>query len=63
MVEKAGVKLSSRTHPLYDENLSDWELYKAAVKGGESFINSNNLFSHRLEDATDYEKAKHKSFV
>ena len=62
MVEKAGVKLSSRTHPLYDENLSDWELYKAAVKGGESFINSNNLFSHRLEDATDYDERLERAY-
>lgn len=48
------IKLSEREHPLYTINLDLWSLFLDAVKGGTSFINSTNVFSHRLEDATDY---------
>jgi len=47
-------KLSDRSHPLYDDNVNLWELYQDAAKGGDDFITDDNLFSHRLEDSTDF---------
>ena len=58
----ADVKLSERTHPLYDDNIDNWDLYKDAAKGGESFITDENLFSHRLEDSTDYSDRLDRAF-
>lgn len=49
-------KLSERRHPLYNDNIDKWMLYRDAVKGGGDFINSENLFAHKLEDSDDYEE-------
>ena len=48
------LKLSERTHPLFEDNLSKWNMYKDSALGGDSFINDTYLMSHRLEDAEDY---------
>lgn len=45
---------ADRSHPLYDDNIGKWDLYRNAAKGGGDFINESNLFTHRLEDAEDY---------
>ena len=60
MAEK--MKASERSHPLYNENIDKWELYKSAVKGGDDFINENNLFTHRLEDAEDYDERLDRAY-
>jgi len=60
MAEK--VKLADRTHPLYEENLDSWDLYKASVMGGDNFINNENLFTHRLEDSTDYDERLSRAY-
>ena len=52
----ADILYSEREHPLYEKNIGLWESYQAAAKGGEDFINDTNLFSHRLEDAEDFEE-------
>ena len=52
MAEK--VKLADRKHPLYTDNSDKWDLYRDSVKGGDEFVNSANLFTHRLEDETDF---------
>ena len=52
MAEK--VKLADRKHPLYTDNSPKWDLYRDSVKGGDEFVNSANLFTHRLEDETDF---------
>lgn len=52
MAEK--VKLADRKHPLYTDNTDKWELYRDAVKGGDTFMTADNLFTHRLEDETDF---------
>ena len=53
MAEK---KLSEKKHPKYEDNLDKWELYYKSAKGGKDFINETNLFTHRLEDSTDYDE-------
>jgi len=55
-------KISERTHPLYDENLDDWELYYDSASGGDNFITEDNLFSHRLEDTEDYEERLDRAY-
>lgn len=52
MAEK--VKLADRKHPLYTENSDKWDLYRDGVKGGDDFVNTDNLFTHRLEDEADF---------
>jgi len=49
------VKLSDRIHPLYTDNVDLWNLYLSSVKGGRNFANESNLFSHRLEEVSDYD--------
>jgi len=56
------IKAADRSHPLYDENINDWELYRSAVKGGEDFINESNLFTHRLEDTEDYDERLERAY-
>lgn len=56
------IKLSERTHPLYDENLDLWNLYFSAAKGGENFITDVNLFSHRLEESTDFNERLERAY-
>lgn len=51
----ADIIFSEREHPLYEKYVDDWELYQSAAEGGKEFINDTNLFSHRLEDAEDFE--------
>ena len=48
--------LSEREHPAYSDNINDWLFYSNAVRGGSAFANEENLFSHRLEDADDYQQ-------
>jgi hypothetical protein len=56
------IKLSEREHPLYGDNLSSWTLYKNSVDGGDEFINDDNLFSHRLEEANDFEERLDRAY-
>ena len=49
------VRLSERTHPLYEKYIKDWEFYENATIGGSNMITEDYLFSHRLEDSTDYD--------
>ena len=58
----ADIKLSERKHPLYEDNIDLWELYLNASKGGDDFINSDNLFSHRLEDSEDYDERLERGY-
>lgn len=60
MAEK--IALSERTHPLYDSNIDNWNLYFDSVKGGDNFINDDNLFSHRLEEAEDFDERLDRSY-
>ena len=60
MAEK--LVLSERTHPLYDDNKNKWEFYRSAVKGGEDFITDEHLFSHRLEDSSDYQERLDRAY-
>jgi len=46
------VKLADRQHPLYADNITEWEFFRAATKGGIGFA-QNNIFEHRLEDSED----------
>jgi len=62
MAEVKKIKLADRSHPLFDDNEDLWELYLSAVKGGDDFINSDNLFSHRLEDPTDYNERLDRAY-
>lgn len=55
------IKLSSRTHPYYDDNITNWNLYKDASKGGKDFI-EDNLFTHRLEDSNDFSDRKERGY-
>jgi hypothetical protein len=48
------IKLADRKHPLFTDNSAKWDLYRDSVKGGDNFINSDNLFTHRLEEETDF---------
>jgi len=58
----AEIKLSRRSHPLYDSNIAKWLLYINAVKGGKDFITEANLFEHRLEDTEDYEERLERAY-
>jgi hypothetical protein len=54
--------ISDRTHPNYDDNLDLWNLYRSSAKGGDDFINDDNLFSHRLEDSEDFEERLKRAY-
>lgn len=56
------IELSSRSHPLYNDNIDLWDLYFSSAKGGDKFITDVNLFSHRLESATDYQERLDRAF-
>jgi len=56
------VKLSDREHPSYTEYKDIWDFYFDAVMGGSNFINSDYLFSHRLEDDTDFQDRLERSY-
>jgi hypothetical protein len=58
----AKIQISRRTHPLYDENVDKWDLYRNASKGGDDFVTSDNLFSHRLEQADDYDERLERAY-
>ena len=60
MAEK--IILAKRKHPLYEDNSEKWTLYRDAVKGGDDFINTDNLFSHRLEDTEDYDERLKRAY-
>jgi len=62
MPEKTKINLSEREHPLYEKNAPLWELYRSAAEGGGDFINDTNLFSHRLEDAEDFEERLKRAY-
>lgn len=62
MAEETRVKLSSRSHPLYNDNIDKWELFYDAVKGGDYFITDDNLFSHRLEATDDYDSRTERAY-
>lgn len=56
------IKLSERVHPLYEDNIDSWELYRDAAIGGETFLNDANLFSHRLEDPEDFDERLERAY-
>lgn len=58
----ATVKLSEREHPSYTDNRPNWELYESAAKGGSTFMTSENIKSHRLEETEDYAERKARSY-
>ena len=55
------ITLSEREHPLYSENVNDWNLYLQSARGGRDFI-EDNIYSHRLEDSTDYSERKERGY-
>lgn len=57
----ADVNYSQRTHPYYDDSITNWTLYKDASKGGKEFI-ENNIFTHRLEDSDDFADRKERGY-
>jgi len=48
------IKLATREHPLYIDNLDLWDMYLDAAMGGDNFINDDYILTHRLEDTDDY---------
>jgi hypothetical protein len=60
MAEK--IRLAERVHPLYDDNVDLWELYLNSVKGGLNFANSDNVFTHRLENTEDYDAREERLY-
>jgi hypothetical protein len=45
------LKISERTHPLYNKYSSEWDFYIESALGGKDYYeNEDNLFTHRLED-------------
>ena len=60
MAEKS--KVSERTHPLFDENISSWEFYEKSVKGGTEYFEEAYLFSHRLEHDDDFQNRKARAY-
>jgi len=57
----ADIEYSQRTHPYYDDNNTDWNLYKNAAKGGRQFI-EDNLKTHRLEDNDDFADRQERGY-
>lgn len=55
-------QLSKRTHPLFNDNIEFWDLLYDAIKGGDTFITDENLFTHRLEDTIDYDKRLERAY-
>ena len=55
--ESKVITINERTHPLYDKYLEEWNFYIESAMGGKDYYeNSDNLFTHRLEDqAGDYQ--------
>lgn len=58
----AAIQLASRKHPLYEENVSNWEFYFDAVKGGKNILTDQYLHSHRLEDTEDYDERLERGY-
>lgn len=49
----ADLKLSERSHPMYEEYIDEWNFFLQSVKGGKEYLEGDNLFSHRLESQED----------
>ena len=60
MAEK--IRLATREHPLYLDNLGLWEMYLDAAMGGENFINDDYILTHRLEDDDDYKERVERGY-
>ena len=57
------IKLSERSHPLYEEYIDEWEFFQQSVKGGVEYLEGDNLFSHRLESQDDdFEERKARAY-
>jgi hypothetical protein len=55
MAEKMDFKIQDRTHPLYNDYIDEWNFYLEAAMGGRDYCgNRDNLFTHRLEDESDF---------
>jgi len=52
-MEISTIEELKQTHPLYTQNISDWEFYRAAYKGGTDFI-EEVLFQHLRETDEAY---------
>jgi hypothetical protein len=55
------IKLSSRMHPDYVENIDRWTFYLESFFGGESYIRKH-LFTHRLESPEDYRRRMERAY-
>ncbi len=55
--DKEVITINDRTHPLYGKYLEEWDFYIESALGGKDYCgNTDNLFTHRLEDqAGDYD--------
>lgn len=60
--KKKEITLAERTHPEYSNKIDDWQLYQDAAEGGDTFINDDNLFSHRLEDSDDFDERLERAY-
>jgi len=60
MAEK--IKLSERKHTLYNTYSPDWEFYFDCIKGGRNMQTDEHIFTHRLEDPSDYATRRNRSY-
>lgn len=58
----ATIKLSEREHPQYTDNAPAWDFYGSSSKGGSSFLTTENIKSHRLEESEDYTERKDRAY-
>jgi len=59
MAEK--IILAKRKHPLYEDNSENGSCTGMLLKR-RRLINSDNLFSHRLEDTEDYDERLKRAY-
>ena len=61
--QEGDAKLSTRTHPLYDDYIDDWNFFEESTKGGRQYLEAGHLFSHRLESqGDDFSERKKRAY-
>jgi len=56
------MSIIDRTHPTYDDYKDEWLFFLSSYEGGQSYIDGDNLFTHRLELSEDFRNRKERAY-
>lgn len=56
------MSIIDREHPTYKDYVDEWLFFLSSYEGGKSYIDSDNLFTHRLELSDDFSNRKERAY-